>query len=378
MRPQYVNDLLQALDPSRVIMDLNGVISDAFLGFDKPHVIGKSFAAEMRAIAAEGKQVVVYINSDGGNVDEGWAIVQAIRDTGADTHVVGRATSMAAVIALFGKRRTANQFARLQFHGATSQHKEIEQTVNDQMKEVLSEVTNLSKSRIDKILAKRGNDVEIFTAKDAEKSGILNEVIPNRSEMDIAAVASEELYKAYASLSNHKTKNPMTKVNAILKLNADASDEAQVEAINAIEARASNAEGKVETLTAELKTAKEKITAFEAEKAEAAKAEAKSFIDNAVEQGVISEESKDKWVTLAEGDFEGTKELIGSIKGSENPQSATAGIKPEAAASSKTSYSPEEGNKLYMDEEKFAKLTDDQKLAAVEANLEFMGQKQTN
>ena len=343
MNFSYTNQVLSnILDQSKVIMDLNGTISEVFLGPDVPHVVGSLFAQEMRFHAKEGRKVIVYINSDGGDVDAGWAIVQAIKDTQADTHVVGRATSMAAYAALFGKRRTANEFARIQLHGASSNHKDMEDVVNEQLTTLLQKISNMSESRITNIIEKRGREIEIFTANQAVDAGLIDEIIPSvdsKDPMDISTASGNELYKAYASLINPKSnKKSMKKVIAHFGLNAEASEEAILEAVATLESKVEAKETENKDLVDQVSELTEKLKKFEDKEKELTAKAAKELVDAGIEAGKIKEEAKDKWVGLATADFDGTKELIDGIEVSTEKLSAQGNLKKEKKEDGKELY----------------------------------------
>ncbi|MCH9834658.1 Clp protease ClpP, partial [bacterium] len=70
---------------------------------------------------AKGKPMNVRVNSPGGDVWEGLAIANALREHGnADTFVDGIAASMGSVIFLAGKKRTMASGTRLMIHNPTS------------------------------------------------------------------------------------------------------------------------------------------------------------------------------------------------------------------------------------------------------------------
>ncbi len=328
MKPEYKNQFLSGLPVSTSVMDLNGIITSTTKE-NIAHVVGSRFAAEMRFLFAEGQTIAVYVNSDGGDVDEGWAIVQAIRDTDANTHVVGRAVSMGAYAALFGKHRTANQFARISLHGASSKNpsaKSLIDTINEQLKEVLTARTRLSEDEIKNILSLRGHKVRTFTAKEALEKGIIDQVIPNEltARLDLSEIGSEELYKAYASLNNVEQKRvvKMEQVLSYLNLNADASETSALEAIRTIKTDGEGLKAELEKSQADLKVATDKVTALEQDKAEADKALALSLVEEAVASGKISEEKKDSWVAKATEDYEGVKDLLDTIVGQKANASA--------------------------------------------------------
>lgn len=303
----------------------------------------------MRAIASMGNKVILYINSDGGEVDEGWAVVQAIKDAEANTHVVGRAGSMSGMALLFGKHRTMNEFARIHLHGASRPDGKLDAAVthmNEAFKAVLEQTTKLSEDQIDKILQARGAKSVMFDAKEALKYGLVDEIIPSKSEMRVAELDEKELYVAYASLNNVEPKKAksMKEVNLILGLVAEASEATVVEAINKLKANATTAETKVTELEAEVKELKQENAKFKKDAEVALEASIKTILDEAENSKKITAEARPKWEAQLKTNFEGTKELLEGLSGASTPASATADISQSAGASAGgkiTDFTPE-------------------------------------
>jgi len=105
---------------------------------------GQYFAEEMKWHHQHNRVVTVYINSPGGNVFDGYAIIQAIIDCQANTHVVGLAASMAGIASQFGIRRTANDFAVMMFHppqGGQGSDKELLEIIEKKFLMIMSRCT---------------------------------------------------------------------------------------------------------------------------------------------------------------------------------------------------------------------------------------------
>lgn len=83
-------------------------------------ITAKDFIADLKKLNA--KKITLSINSPGGSVFDGFAIMNALKASGAEINVsiIGIAASMASVIAMVGKTRTAPANAMVMVHNAIS------------------------------------------------------------------------------------------------------------------------------------------------------------------------------------------------------------------------------------------------------------------
>ncbi len=133
------------------------------------------------------KDISFYINSPGGNVSDGLAILDTMNHIKPDvsTVCVGMAASMGAVLLSGGKKgkRLALPNAEVMIHqpwgGAQGQASDIEITakhilgMRDQLNKILSKNTGKSLAQVEK-----DADRDFFmTAEDAKKYGVIDEVL---------------------------------------------------------------------------------------------------------------------------------------------------------------------------------------------------------
>lgn len=104
-----------------------------------------------------GRRITIYINSGGGSVGAGFAMMESIykvkRDMGVpvDTVILGYAYSMGAVISQAGDRRSMGFFSTMMLHGGTwSIVGEDQKIFSDYQK-----LANLYKSKIGELFARR-------------------------------------------------------------------------------------------------------------------------------------------------------------------------------------------------------------------------------
>jgi ATP-dependent Clp protease protease subunit len=160
-----------------------------FLGTPIDDNVANLMIAQLLFLAAEDpdKDIFVYINSPGGIVSSGLAILDTMNYIKPDvvTNCVGQAASMGAVLLAAGKKgkRFALPHARVMIHqpmgGVEGQASDIEIATNEilRIRETLNEILAKSTSQsLDKI-AKDTDRNYFMSAKEAKDYGIIDEVI---------------------------------------------------------------------------------------------------------------------------------------------------------------------------------------------------------
>lgn len=144
------------------------------------------FDAQMSIVSTyQPEPIEIFINSVGGNVSDGFAIIGAMEmsETPIFTYGIGIVASMALGIFVKGDYRIAHRYARFLYHsisygefGYLQDHKDsleetelIQNMYNDLFKE-----TYLSKNKMSKIIQNKSNF--IFSGKEAVELGIADEV----------------------------------------------------------------------------------------------------------------------------------------------------------------------------------------------------------
>jgi ATP-dependent Clp endopeptidase proteolytic subunit ClpP len=85
-------------------------------------ISAKDFITDLKAKAAGATKATLLINSNGGDVFQGWAIFNALKSSGLDitVKVMGIAASMASVVAMAGKRIEMPANSMMMVHNASS------------------------------------------------------------------------------------------------------------------------------------------------------------------------------------------------------------------------------------------------------------------
>ncbi len=138
------------------------------------------------------KDITLYVNSTGGRVDSGLAIIDAMNHVKPDvsTVCVGMAASMGAVILAEGKKgkRFALPNSEVMIHqplgGAEGQAKDIEISakhiiaLKNKLYEILAKATGKKKEQVEK----DGDRDYWMTAEEAKKYGIVDKVLQPKSK----------------------------------------------------------------------------------------------------------------------------------------------------------------------------------------------------
>jgi len=294
---------------------------------------GSWFAEEMYYHKQAGRQVCVYINSPGGQVYDGFNIIQAIEDCGADTHIVGMAASMAGIISQFGKKRTMNDFAIGMIHGVGGSDKDSKLTTitQQQLKECLMKRSNLNEKAIDKMMAP-GNEEWMDSSEMLEK-GLIDEVVITGKSVDNAPKlknlkknfeTTADVFKIYTSIVNELTLKPTndTDMEELKKVGAElgienATSDSVVAKIKELKTASTNAADLQTKLTA---AEKGKTDAEAAKKtaedslATERKARATELVENAILAGKIKEDSKQEFIDLANTNYDLAKKTLNAIQ----------------------------------------------------------------
>lgn len=286
---------------------------------------GNYFASELNYHFNNGiKDFTILINSVGGNVFHGYSIVGTIdylQKQGANIELknIGAAYSMAGCILACGQKgkRKGLDYSNTMLHDPMFSESEPEteseikmiSDIKNSLATIIANGCGKSKEDVMEIMSKE----TFMTSDEAYKYGIIdyiektNVILNVKDKFQIAAQA-QEIYNNSNKLNNEKMV-----LNQLLKLNAEASETAQVEAVKELIGKAD----KVRETINELAIANNKITSLENQikdlKNVENKLKAESLINENVLNGKIAENAKDIWVENAIKDYEGTEKMLKSI-----------------------------------------------------------------
>jgi ATP-dependent Clp endopeptidase proteolytic subunit ClpP len=302
---------------------------------------GNNFANDMIMVSQFGFKVVkININSLGGSIIHGFSILNAmnvlrLNGTKVETVIIGVADSMAGIISAFGDRgsRSASSFSSAVIHEPMFEDEDgkfitIEELpdgdlkneaifMRDALLNSLSGSTGKSLAELRKVM-KEGTR---RSAKELKSIGMIDQILKVSNEadlkgkIDVKNMSAVELMAASSEIEILTNKSKIIKtmvlVNKSLGLNAEASETAQVAAIEKLQNKADSVkelEKQVDKLTnenAQLKTDVETQT----------KSAVETFVDAQIESGKFGKEKRDELVDQAVKDFDGFKAICGSLNG---------------------------------------------------------------
>lgn len=272
-------------------------------------ISGSHFALEMESLQNTSTKILVRINSQGGNVLDGYSIISAILNSSVpvETHIDGLAASIAGVIAMCGNKKYMSDYGTLMLHNPSgSNDQDLLDLIKNTLVTILSNNTLLSTEQVSSIM-----DAEtFFTSTEAIKMGLVDEIRTSNKKIKVDTTSLSNLALIYNKLINPIK---MIRVTNVLGLEETTTEDVIV---NSIEKLQADMKVLSESLEAE-KLAKEelqnKLEAIETEKAEAHKAEIAEMVNSFVASGKIKEEEVESMVKLASVDFESVKNMLDKI-----------------------------------------------------------------
>lgn len=323
---------------------------------------GSDFQKELLYLDSLGKKSIeVWINSIGGSVMDGYSIASSIlkSKTPVDTYNVGLAASIAGVIFMCGRNRVMMDYAQLMIHPVSgTADKKSKKSFESSLTKLLSAKSDITQEQVATLMKETswldaeecleaGFATRIESTTDVNKqrvslvasnvtdflkvtNKILNELPPfhnncrctvgedGKIETEAGAcdycldMAAENDNKMDFPL-NIKNKEIMLKVINKLGLTEDATEDIILNALELIENKTKD---ELDKLKEEMDALKEKhqeeMDVLKEKIKEAKTKDCRNMVEEFVAEGrVINDETIiNKWVELAENDFEGIKTLI--------------------------------------------------------------------
>lgn len=254
----------------------------------------------------------VRINSIGGNVLDGYAIVSSILNCSVpcNTYIDGLGASIAGVIAVAGKKCYMMDYGTLMIHSASgSEDKAMLDLVDGTINKILSNRTSKTPEQIADIMKAE----TWFTAEEALNSGLVDEVVNTSKKIKVKKESLQNMALVYNQLITKKPK--MEKV--FNKLSVTNEDEVLV----AIDSK----DTEIASLKDEKKALEDKIAEFEAKELEATnktkeelKAKATELVEKAIDEKKVKEDEKEELITNAIANFDFVSNMLSKIGGVKN------------------------------------------------------------
>lgn len=306
-------NFLYTIDPTA---DEPIMLINKHIGYDKDEkesegIIGHQFEQELLTLDGMNKKCIkIYINSPGGSVLDGMSIYNAIlkSKTSVHTYCTGVAASIAAVIFEAGQNRIMADYAKLMYHNPYNTQNNKDHSL-DIMKDALVKMIagRNRKGKTEEEISAAMDKTTWMSAYDAVTEGFADE-IETSSHYNINRLhAIEDMKSMWQEANTILNKlfdipkpTSMLRVKNKLRLDADATEESIVQAINKLEADLAAAQNKA--TDAEEKWKEER---------------ARHLVDRFVKSGKIRNDADTitKWVNKAKEDYEGVEEMLATLQG---------------------------------------------------------------
>lgn len=274
---------------------MNEILMYGEIGFD---ITDLQFIKELDQY--KGQDVKIRANSPGGEVFQGWAMYNAIKEHGqCDMQIDGLAASMMTIIMLGCRKISASKNAMIMIHnpqmggGGDSKRLIKDAEILDKIKNLIltsySERTGISEEELSKML-----DAETWlTAQEALEKGFIDEITDEVLQSTQPANLKNKNPKAvYMSFKKEAPK--MQSLTVILGLQSNAESETILKAISALKNRNVSLEAENKRIKNQIKTEQS--------------LEAKKITALAIKKGVINKNLERIQLMAFENDFKKTKE----------------------------------------------------------------------
>lgn len=283
----------------------------------KDGISAEGFAWELKYLSDYYPNIRVRINSAGGSVVEGMAIVAAIQESKSHitTIVDGLAASMASVIFQAGRKRLIKDFGVLMLHNPSYGDAATDEVNAAQLAIFRASMLTIYTSKSQKTAEEIGALLDAETWMDASQAleyGLADEIQTTSQKIsaspeELRALAPAAAVEVFASLLSTKQpiKNKMLD-NLKAVFNDDTIDEVKALAkiTDLVNAKAAS-DTKVQELEA-------KVTTLETDAKAHREAAAKALVK--VHAGKLKAEAVPTWEEMATKDYDGAKAALESIQ----------------------------------------------------------------
>ena len=258
----------------------------------------------------------VRINSYGGEVYEGIAICNALRNSTAEINIYvdGIAASMASVIALCGKPLHMSRFARLMIHqvsgvasGTAEEIRRAAQEAEAAQNALAGIIADRCKMPVEQVAEKYFSGGEHWiTADEALGMGLVDSIYDIEGQEPGLSATDDDIYKLTNRLGdrpqNYRNMAFIDDVRNATSISNAATEQEMLQHIT----RLANEAAKVPALTS-------RIEVLEKEKSESLRTAHEALLNQAVSEGKIHEDQKETFMNLLSSDKANTVKLLESL-----------------------------------------------------------------
>lgn len=289
------------------------------IGYD---VNGSYFAQEIDWLVDNGcKKINIQVNSGGGLVIDAYAIFNAIYNCKipVTTINVGIAVSAAGWCWLAGNECKMMDYSIFMMHNAKSPdgtEDEISQIFTDSIKKIIANMCQKSEDEIGTLMA----DETFMDSSTMINKGMVKpeNIIVSTKKPKILANDAKSIYAICNQFLTDQVTQPqktkkMSKVNSMLKLSNEASEEAQSEALSKVLSDKEALETKLAELQNEVASLQDSLKSYKDAEDQMKETMVSELIENGVNEGKIEDATKKSWLNLAKVSYEDAKKALNGI-----------------------------------------------------------------
>lgn len=272
--------------------------------------------SELLTLQMQYRKIDVRINSYGGEVYEGIAICNALRNSTAEINIYvdGIAASMASVIALCGKPLHMSRFARLMIHqvsgtasGTAEEIRRAAQEAEAAQNALAGIIADRCKMPVEQVTERYFSGGEHWiTADEALEMGLVDSIYDIEGQEPGLSATDDDIYRLTNRLGdrpqNYRNMAFIDDVRNATSLTNAATEQEMLQHIT----RLANEAAKVPALTS-------RIEVLEKEKSESLRAAHEALLNQAVSEGKIHEDQKETFMNLLSSDKANTVKLLESL-----------------------------------------------------------------
>lgn len=258
-------------------------------------ISGQDFANALEWLENQVDEINIRINSIGGSVYDGYAIVSSILNCKkkVNTYIDGLAASTAGWIAVAGQKCYMMDYGTFMMHDPSGGDDKVLEVIKNTIVTILSNRTGMEPDECKKLMSKE----TWLDANKCKEKKIVDEIISSGKNVKINM--HESLFNIMQVYNKALIKPQMNKVTNKLGLKPDATEEEILTAVNSLSENVVNLNNEIVKLKNENEAYKQKET----EAANKAKAEREAAItaeiDEAVKSGKITAEERDSVLAQA-------------------------------------------------------------------------------
>ena len=272
---------------------------------------------ELMALQAQYRKIDVRINSYGGEVYEGIAICNALRNSTADINIYidGIAASIASVIALCGKPLHMSRFARMMLHqvsgaafGTAADMRQTAEAAESAQESLAQIIAGRCRMSADEVKSRYFSGGEHWIGADEALSmGLIDSIYDIDGEIPEYSATPDDIYKQTNRLGMQPQNDKnMAFIDDVRKISSSLSNAASEQEMLQHISRLENEAAKVPALMDRVKT-------LEKEKAESRKALHAAFLDQMIGEGRIKAEQREAYLNLMDADEANTRKVLESL-----------------------------------------------------------------